>query len=99
MIVVYVAVKTKENVTREFERIMDEIQGDVRRMTGCMKNEWFRDAKAERRYVMYGEFDTHENFDAYLNSPIVKRIGAEIMPLLESPPEFKHYEATAFDGN
>ena len=99
MIVAYVAVKTKEQAASEFERIIREIQADVRQMTGCVKNEWYRDPDAPQRYVMYGEFDAHENFEKYLKSPIVTRIASELMPLLVTPPEFKHYDATIIDGN
>ncbi|MBE7549502.1 MAG: antibiotic biosynthesis monooxygenase [Anaerolineales bacterium] len=99
MIVVYVSVKTKENTVSEFERSLREIQGEVRQMAGCVKNEWYRVPDAPQRYVIYGEFDTKENFEKYLSSATVKRIGAELIPLLEAPPEFKHYEATILETN
>ncbi|MCL4298603.1 MAG: antibiotic biosynthesis monooxygenase [Anaerolineae bacterium] len=99
MIVAYVSVKTNENAAGEFERILREIQGEVRQMVGCVKNEWYRVPDSPQWYVIYGEFDTKENFEKYLNSAIVKRIGAELMPLLEVPPEFKHYEATILETN
>jgi quinol monooxygenase YgiN len=97
MIVVYVSVKTKEKATSEFERIIREIQADVRKMAGCVKNEWYRLPDSPQRYVTYGEFDTKENFEKYLNSAAVKRIGDELIPLLEAPPEFKHYDATILE--
>jgi quinol monooxygenase YgiN len=97
MIVVYVSVKTKENAASEFERTLREIQDNIRKMAGCVKNEWYRLPDFPQRYVMYGEFDTKENFEKYLNSAIVKRIGDELIPLLEAPPEFKHYEATILE--
>ncbi|MBZ0280703.1 MAG: antibiotic biosynthesis monooxygenase [Anaerolineae bacterium] len=99
MIVVYVSVKTKEDSAGEFERIIREIQADVLNMQGCIKNEWFRKPDSPQRFVIYGEFDTHENFENYLNSAVVRRIGDELMPLLEHPPEFKHYSAAILDGN
>ena len=99
MIIVYVAVKTKEDTTYEFEHIMREIQTDVRKMAGCIKNEWYRDREIPQRYVFYGEFDTDENFEKYLNSSAVERIGHDLIPLLDAPPEFKHYSATLIDGN
>jgi len=99
MIVAYVSVNTRENAASDFERIIREIQIEVRKMEGCVKNEWYHDPDAPRRYVMYGEFDTHEHFEKYLASPMVKRIGDELMPLLAAPPEFKHYSATILDGS
>ncbi|GIK37905.1 MAG: hypothetical protein BroJett011_17380 [Chloroflexota bacterium] len=99
MIVIYVAVKTKEHRASEFEQLLREIQGEVRQMVGCVKNEWYRVPDSPQRYVVYGEFDTKENFEKYLISTTVSRIGAELMPLLEVPPEFRHYEATMLETN
>ncbi|NJN92718.1 MAG: hypothetical protein HC875_00845 [Anaerolineales bacterium] len=99
MIVAYVSVKTKENAVNQFERTLREIQADVRQVAGCVKNEWFRVPDVPQRYVIYGEFDTRANFEKYLNSAIVKRIGDELMPLLEAPPEFKHYEAIILESS
>ena len=99
MIVAYVSVKTKEHTAAEFERIIREIQDDVRKMAGCVKNEWYRVPDAPRRYVIYGEFGSKEHFETYLNSAIVRRIGDELIPLLDAPPEFKHYEATILEAS
>jgi quinol monooxygenase YgiN len=98
MIVVYVAVKTRDGQERKFEHIIDDIQAQVRQMTGCVKYEWFRDLYTAGRYVVYGEFESREHFDTYLKSPIVERIGAELIPLLDGQPAFKHYHASEFDG-
>jgi quinol monooxygenase YgiN len=99
MIVAYVSVKTKENTASDFERLIHEIQSAIRNMTGCVKNEWYRDPQTPLRYIVYGEFDTRENFENYLNSAVVKRIGDELIPLLAAPPEFKHYSATILAGS
>ena len=53
MIIVYVSVKTKEHAANEFERLIREIQDDVRKMAGCVKNEWYRVPDVPQRYVMY----------------------------------------------
>lgn len=99
MIVAYVVVETQDHAASEFERILSEIQAEVRQMTGCITNEWYRHPDSPNKYISYGEFDTHEHFESYLNSELVKRIGAEIIPLLANPPRFKHYEATILEEN
>lgn len=99
MIVVYVAVQTQEAAASEFERIISEIQQEVLAMPGCVKNEWYRHPALARRYMMYGEFASREQFEVYMNSTSVQRIRQELMPLLAAPPEFKHYEAHLLDGN
>lgn len=99
MIVVYVSVKTKDNLNGRFEETVREIVAAVRKMEGCVKNEWYRVPDAPQGYVFYGEFDSKENFEKYLSSDVVRRIGDELMPLLEGPPEFKHYEATVLESS
>ena len=98
MIVVHVSVQTKVETASEFEQKITNIQHMVLTMEGCLKNEWYRVPNAPQRYVAYGEFDTREHFETYLKSDAVKRIGDELIPLLAAPPEFKHFEATIFDG-
>ncbi|MBZ0275353.1 MAG: antibiotic biosynthesis monooxygenase [Anaerolineae bacterium] len=99
MIVIYVSVQTREDAAGEFERIIREIRADILTLPGCIKNEWYRVPDSPCRYVTYGEFDTHEHFQKYLDSDAVKRIGSELMPLLAAPPEFRHYQATVLEGN
>jgi len=93
MILIHVSVKTKGNVVNEFVRTLREVVDDARKTAGCIKYEWYRVPDSPQRYVIYGEFDAKENFAKYLNSAVVKRIGAELIPLLDAPPAFKHYEA------
>ncbi len=99
MVVTYVSVKIQENVAAEFERIAREVVSAARQLTGCLKNEWYRLPDSPRRYDFYGEFDSKESFEQYLKSAVVKRIEAELMPLLVAPPEFKHFEATIFESS
>lgn len=99
MVLIYVSVQTDENGVDEFERTLREVVDDARKTTGCVRYEWYRAPEESQRYMIYGEFATKENFEKYLNSAVVKRIGAELMPLLVAPPAFKHYEATLFEGS
>lgn len=99
MIVIHVSVKIKEDVANELERIAREVVGAARQLTGCLMYEWYRVPDSPRRYDFYGEFDSKENFEKYLESAVVKRIGDELIPLLAAPPEFKHYEATILESS
>ena len=99
MIVVYVAVKIRQGTSSKFERILSEIQREVRKMPGCVKYEWYSVPNDPERYITYGEFLTQEDFENYLNSASVKRINDELIPLLEIPPEFKHYQATLLESS
>jgi quinol monooxygenase YgiN len=73
------------------------VVGDARKTAGCIKYEWYRVPDSHQEYVIYGEFDATENFEKCLNSAVVKRVGDELMPLLDAPPAFKHYEATVLE--
>lgn len=97
MIVIHVSVQAKEGVTNEFERILNSVVDDARKVTGCIKYEWYRLPDQFQQYVAYGEFDTKANFENYLKSNVVQRIGAELIPLLTAPPSFKHFEATLLE--
>jgi quinol monooxygenase YgiN len=97
MIVIHVSVQAKEGVTNEFEQILRSVVDDAHKITGCAKYEWYRVPNQPKQYVVYGEFDTKENFENYLKSTVVQRIGAELIPLLTAPPTFKHFDATILE--
>ena len=99
MIVIYVAVNVKDGIVNQFEQLLQEVQEGAMQLTGCVKYEWFHDPYTAQRYVVYGEFGSHESFKAYLQSSIVQRIGSDLMPLLVAPPEFRHYDASVFEQN
>lgn len=98
MVVIHVSVQANDGVTSEFEQILRGVVDDARKTAGCVKYEWYRIPDQPQQYVAYGEFDTKENFEKYLNSAVVQRIGAELIPLLATPPAFKHYEATILES-
>lgn len=99
MILLHVTVKTKEDVSNQFEQSLCQVIDDAHKMAGCLTYEWYRFPISPREYVIYGEFDTRENFERYLRSKIVKRIGAELIPLLDTPPAFKHFEAKVLESS
>ncbi len=93
MVLIHVSVITREDTANIFESRLREIVTEARTTEGCVKYEWYHVSNSATRYVIYGEFDSEANFEAYLNSDVVKRIGKELIPLLEVKPEFKHYQA------
>jgi quinol monooxygenase YgiN len=99
MIVIHVRVKVKRTADKDFEQVLREVVAEARRTTGCQQYEWYRHPDNAQDYAILGEYDGKENFVNYLNSAVVKRIESELIPLLDAPPEFKHYEATIFESN
>src|SRR5262245_20766883 len=99
MIVIHVSVTAKAEVIKSFQISLQEVVTEARSVAGCTKYEWYHVPNSTQSFVIFGEFDTKENFEKYLNSTVVKRIGEELIPLLTAPPIFKHYEATVLEGN
>lgn len=97
MILTQVLAQTLDNATAEFERAIRSILSDTRSLPGCVRSDWFRDPDIPGRYVILGEFESMEHFLAYRRSPVVARIGREILPLLKDKPEFQHYDARLFE--
>ena len=89
--------KVRERSSTNFEQILREVVEDARRTQGCLKYEWYREPDVANGFIIYGEFDSEDNFRAYLNSPVVKRIGEQLIPLIEGGPQFKHYRATELE--
>jgi quinol monooxygenase YgiN len=51
--------------------MISDIQGEVRKMPGCVKIEWYSVPNDPERYITYREFVTQEDFERYLNSASV----------------------------
>ena len=99
MIVIHVSVTAKENATKEFEGILQKVVNEARNVAGCTKYEWYCVPNSACSFVVFGEFDTEENFKKYLDSSVVKRISEELFPLLVAPPTFKHYESNVLESS
>ena len=99
MIVIHVSVTANENVTKRFESTLQEVVNEARKVAGCTKYEWYCVPNLAQSFVIFGEFDTEEHFRRYLDSSVVNRIGEELVPLLVTPPTFKHYEATVLESS
>ena len=99
MVVIYVSVKTNEAIVTKFEDTLRLIVADARNVSGCLKYEWFRRPDASNHFVIYGEFESEEDFAAYHQSPVVERIESELIPMLIEPPSFKHFRATLMEAN
>lgn len=98
MVTLHVTAKPKSGRSNQLESTLRSIVKDALGVQGCVKYEWYRVGDKDSSFVVYGEFDDRESFNSYRNSNVVKRIGREILPLLESKPAFKHFEAELFES-
>jgi len=97
MVIIHISAKVKDGTETNFEQSLREVVENARQTTGCVKYEWYRDPDSSNHFIIYGEFDSEDNFKAYLKSPVVKRIGEELIPLIEGGPKFKHYKASVLE--
>jgi quinol monooxygenase YgiN len=97
VVVIQVSVKAKSESVDRFEQVLREVVGQARGEPGCCRYEWYRSPDAEREVFIYGEFESEDVFAEYRKGPVVKRIGQELIPLLESRPSFKHFRATVLE--
>jgi quinol monooxygenase YgiN len=97
VIVVQVSVRSKpENVAR-LEQTLREVVAEARASSGCLSYDWYRSPDVEREIFVYAEFDTDDAFAQYRKGPVVKKIGEQVIPLLEGRPSFKHLSATVLE--
>jgi quinol monooxygenase YgiN len=97
VVVIQVSVKAKADEAMRFERVLREVVAQARGVSGCSRYDWYRSPDAEREVFVYGEFESEEAFSAYRKGPVVKRIGEQLIPLLETRPSFKHFRATVLE--
>ncbi len=97
MIVVQVSVRAKPDNVERLEQLLRQVVTEARQLPGCARYEWYRSPDAEREKFVYAEFDSEEVFAQYRKGPVVKKIGEQLVPLLETRPSFKHLSATVLE--
>lgn len=97
MIVVQVSVRAKPDNVERLEQLLREIVNEARRLPGCIRYDWYRAPDSERERFAYAEFDSDDAFAQYRQGPVVKKIGEQLVPLLEARPSFKHLSATVLE--
>ena len=97
MVVIQVLVKAKAAEAQRFEQVLREVVAEARGVAGCSRYDWYRSPDGEREVFVYGEFESEEAFAGYRKGPVVKKIGEQLIPLLEARPSFKHFRATVLE--
>jgi quinol monooxygenase YgiN len=97
VIVVQVSVRARPENLARLEQLLGEVVAEARRLPGCLRYEWYRSPDAERERFIYAEFESDEAFAQYRKGPVVKKIGEQLLPLLEARPSFKHFSATVLE--
>jgi len=97
VIVVQVSVRAKPDSVDSLEQLLRQVATEARQLPGCVRYDWYRSPDAERDMFIYAEFASDEAFAQYRKGPVVKKIGEQLIPLLETRPSFKHFSATVLE--
>jgi quinol monooxygenase YgiN len=91
-------VSARAKVTADqFEQTLRDVVAEARGSAGCLRYDWFRSPEIEREVFIYAEFESADAFAEYRSGPVVKKIGAHLLPLLEARPSFKHLQASVLE--
>jgi quinol monooxygenase YgiN len=97
VIVVQVSVRAKPDNVERLEQLLREVVEDARQAPGCLRYDWYRSPDADHDLFIYAEFASHDAFAQYRKGPVVKKIGDQLIPLLDGRPLFKHFSATILE--
>jgi quinol monooxygenase YgiN len=97
VILIQVSVRAKPENLERLQQTLRQVVAEARHSPGCLRYEWYRSPDVEREMFVYAEFDSDEAFAQYRKGPVVKRIGEQLIPLLEARPSFKHFNATILE--
>ncbi len=97
MIVVQVSMRAKPDNVERLQQVLCEVVAEARQLPGCVRYDWYRSPDAEQAMFVYAEFDSDEDFAQYRKGPVVKKIGGQLIPLLETRPSFRHFSATVLE--
>lgn len=96
-VAIYVSVVVLQGDKGEFEINLKQVMNAAKAVKGCLKYQWFINPDDNSNYIIYGEFDSQENFALYRKSGVVQMIGKQLLPLLKDKPRFKHFHAETFE--
>jgi quinol monooxygenase YgiN len=78
------------------EQTLRLVVAEARQAAGCIRYDWYQSPDDEREVFVYAEFDSDEAFPSTERDPS-RKIGEQLIPLLEARPSFKHFSATVLE--
>ena len=93
MIVIRVVVKVKPEEQVNFVNHMKQEMVEVKQFSGCEKFRLYTDVTNENTFLLYEEWQSQTNFDAYKNSDYFKQNGEKLFPMMAEPPDSAYFEA------
>ena len=94
MVVVYVQVKVKPEFLQAFKKKLQSNIDQSLQQTGCQRFEVYVDMVDPHTFVLYEEWATQDDFNAYQEADYFKAFGKWVFPKLDGAPNSSYYEAT-----
>jgi quinol monooxygenase YgiN len=94
MIVIRVALTFNPSERTTMLTYMQTHLKESRAFTGCLNYGLYQDIADENRFLLYEEWDTQANFDAYKASEAFKTSGEVLFPLMVGTPDSVYYSAS-----
>lgn len=92
MVIARVIVSIKEEHRAAFLEHMRKETAELRTFKGCLRFDILVDPVTEGTYVLYEEWATEEDFEAYKKSEQFANNGKVIYPMVASKPDAKYFK-------
>lgn len=99
MIIVRVLVKIQPQHKNEFVQLMNDDLEDTMKFEGCKHFALYEDTQNENGFILYEEWESQANFDAYRTSEYFKARGGQLFPLMDGTPDSQYYQADPIPQN
>ncbi|MEO8876857.1 MAG: putative quinol monooxygenase [Polyangiaceae bacterium] len=93
MFVVRVQLKIRENQRERLRAYVTSETAAARSLPGCEEYAFCEDISDPLRVLLYEEWATRSEFEAYKASAIFAASGAALGPMLAEPPRSAYYES------
>jgi (4S)-4-hydroxy-5-phosphonooxypentane-2,3-dione isomerase len=91
--VVRIDMKLNPSQQEAFHQFVDKGGLEPRRLSGCSNYVFCQAVEDPTRVLLYEEWDTRAQFEAYKNSALFKMANESLRPLLAQPPSSAYYES------
>lgn len=93
MFVVRVELSIQETKREDLRAFVVSEAREARKLAGCKEYAFCEDIAEPLRVLLYEEWATRADFEAYRNSAIFTASGAHLRPLLSKPPRSAYYDS------
>ncbi|MBX3081801.1 MAG: antibiotic biosynthesis monooxygenase [Anaerolineae bacterium] len=93
MIVIRVTFKINPTERVNLLPYLQQNSTESRQFAGCLNYGFYQDTGDENTFLLYEEWDTQANFDAFKGSANFKASGDVLFPLMVGKPESVYYAA------